>query len=62
MQGKKLFGLREGSEQLGVSRSTLRKLARSGQLQTVRILGKVLIPRSEINRLARQGVGRYAHK
>ena len=55
MQEKNLFGLQESSEALGVSRSLIRKLVRTGKLQSVRINRRVLIPAAEVQRLATKG-------
>jgi excisionase family DNA binding protein len=54
---KSLFGLRESGEALGVSRSLIRKLVRTGKLQSVRINRRVLIPAAEVQRLATKGTG-----
>jgi excisionase family DNA binding protein len=54
-QEKNLFGLRESGETLGVSRSLIKKLVRTGKVRSVRINRRVLIPASEIQRLATNG-------
>jgi excisionase family DNA binding protein len=55
----KLYGIRESSERLGVSRATLRRLVSAGKLRSVRILRRVLIPSSELDRMTAQGCGEY---
>lgn len=50
-----LFGVRESGERLGVSRSLIRKLVRTGKLQSVRINRRLLIPAAEIQRIATKG-------
>lgn len=45
-------GLEEAARRLSVSASTVRRLVRSGQLLTVRIGGRVMVPMGELRRLA----------
>jgi excisionase family DNA binding protein len=52
----------EASSVLGVSRDTLRRCVARGELRTVRISRRVMIPESEVRRVAEQGIGRYAAK
>jgi excisionase family DNA binding protein len=40
---------------LGVGRSTLYKLAAEEKIKLIHILGRTLVPESEIERLAREG-------
>jgi len=54
-QEKNLFGLRESGEALGVSRSLMRKLIRTGKIRSVRINRRVLIPAAEVQRLSTKG-------
>ena len=56
-QEKQLFSFGECSTRLGVSRDSLRRLARSGRLRTVRINRRVLVPATEVDRLASEGTG-----
>ena len=56
----RLVTLGRAAEELQVSRDTLRRLAASGQLKTVRISRRVLVPTSEIARIVEGGVGKYA--
>lgn len=58
-QGKNLFGLRETGESLGVSLFLIRKLVRTGKLRAVRINRRVLIPATEIQRLATEGTNTH---
>jgi excisionase family DNA binding protein len=55
-----LLTLGRAAEELQVSRDTLRRLAASGQLKTVRISRRVLVPTSEVARIVESGVGKYA--
>jgi excisionase family DNA binding protein len=56
----RLVTLERAAEELQVSRDTLRRLAASGQLKIVRISRHVLVPTSEIARIAESGAGKYA--
>jgi excisionase family DNA binding protein len=58
--GAQLITLGRAAEELQVSRDTLRRLAASGQLKTVRISRRVLVPTSEIERIVERGIGKYA--
>ncbi len=40
---------------LGIGRSTLYKLAGEGKIKLVRVLGRTLVPESEIDRLTSEG-------
>ena len=40
---------------LGIGRSTLYKLAGEGKIKLVRVLGRTLVPESEIERLTSEG-------
>jgi hypothetical protein len=48
------------AEELQVSRDTLRRLASHGELKTVRISRRVLVPVSEIARIVEGSIGKYA--
>ena len=53
----------EACQRIGVGRSSLYELIKSGQLKTVRICGRTLVPESELQRLlaeakARAGVSK----
>jgi excisionase family DNA binding protein len=41
---------------LGIGRTTLYKLANDGKIKLVHVLGRTLVPESEIERLASEGV------
>jgi excisionase family DNA binding protein len=60
--GSRLITIGRAAEELQVSRDTLRRLAASGQLKTIRISRRVLIPTSEIARIVEGGVGKYANR
>ena len=47
--------IKEAARQLGISVLTARRLAYSGEITSVKIGAKLLIPESEINRLIREG-------
>jgi excisionase family DNA binding protein len=56
--GKQLLhGIAEASERLGINGQTLRKLVKAGQVRSVRLRRRVLIPATEIDRLANEGSG-----
>ena len=55
----RLVTLGRAAEELQVSPDTLRRLAASGQLKTVRISRRVLVPTSEIARIVEGGAGKY---
>jgi excisionase family DNA binding protein len=46
-----LHSIDDAATRLGVSVSTIWRLIRSGQLRTVKILGRTLVPESELQRL-----------
>jgi len=46
-----LHSIDDAATRLGVSVSTIWRLIRSGQLRTVKILGRTLVPESELRRL-----------
>jgi excisionase family DNA binding protein len=56
----RLFTLGRAAEELQVSRDTLRRLAASGQLKTVRVSRRVLVPSAEVLRIVENGIGKYA--
>jgi excisionase family DNA binding protein len=56
----RLLTLGRAAEELQVSRDTLRRLAASGQLKTVRISRRVLVPSAEVLRIVESGIGKYA--
>ena len=47
-----LHSIDDAATRLGVSVSTIWRLIRSGQLRAVKILGRTLVPESELQRLA----------
>ena len=50
-----LYPVKKGAERLGISVWTLRKKAYEGEVVSVKIGAKLLIPESEIERLVREG-------
>lgn len=58
--GSQLITIGRAAEELQVSRDTLRRLAASGELKTVRISRRILVPTSEILRIVQGGIGKYA--
>ena len=50
-----LGSVAEAAEALDVSRDTIWRLVRSGDMKSVRVGKRVLIPLAEINRMASQG-------
>ena len=57
-----LITIGQAAEELQVSRDTLRRLAASGQLKTVRVSRRVMVPASEISRIVECGAGVYARQ
>ncbi len=57
-----LMTLSKASEELQVSRDTLRRLAAKGELKTIRLARRVLVPVSEISRIIESGAGKHARK
>jgi excisionase family DNA binding protein len=53
---ERLFPVKDGAQQLGISVWTLRKKAYEGDVASVKIGAKLLIPESEIDRLIRDGM------
>jgi excisionase family DNA binding protein len=45
------FRVEEACRLLGISRTSLYALAKSGQVQLIKIAGRTLVPRSEMERL-----------
>ncbi len=52
-----MFGFAVLAVRWGVSKITLHRLAKSGDLRTVNIAGRRLVPRSEVERAEREGIG-----
>ena len=50
---KYAYRVDEACRQLGIGRTSLYALAKSGQLQLIKIAGRTLVPRSEMERLTR---------
>lgn len=55
--GQQLFSFRAGAALLELSEWTLRQWAREARISTVKLGSRRLIPRAEIERLAREGLG-----
>lgn len=51
-----LYSLKEAAEQLSVCVSTVEQLIAQGELQVRRLGRRILIPRSELEKLARRDV------
>lgn len=52
-----LLSLVEVAHRLNVSRTTIYRLGKRGEIRTVRIGGRTLIPRTELQRLVNRGAG-----
>ena len=57
MSIEKLVTVARAAETLSISQFTIRRLIDSGDLRAVRIRGRVLVPRVEVERVATHGVG-----
>ena len=55
---RRAFGFAEVAEMFGISVDSVKRLWRSGELATITIGGRRLIPANEIERVAREGVGK----
>jgi len=53
----KLWAVSETAKEFGVSTFTIRRLIRSGQIRAVNVGARILIPASEIERVAAGGCG-----
>jgi len=53
-----LYSVKEVAEQLSISKTTVRRLIESGQVKHRQIGNRMLIPRAELERLAKHGVAR----
>lgn len=47
------FPVNDACHALGIKRTSLYELAKSGKIQFIKIAGRTLVPRSEIERLTR---------
>ena len=54
---KRLVGLLESAQSLGVSDRYLRQLHARGELRIIRIGRRIMVPVEELNRLATEGTG-----
>lgn len=48
---KHAYRINEACRALGISRTSLYKIAKSGEIKLVKIAGRTVVPRSEIERL-----------
>jgi predicted site-specific integrase-resolvase len=55
---KRAFGFSEFAQMFGISRDTTKRLWKNGQLATITINARRLIPMSEVERVEREGIGR----
>jgi excisionase family DNA binding protein len=53
--GRKARRVNDACRAIGIGRSTLYKLAADDKIKLVRILGRTLVPESEIERLIKEG-------
>ena len=51
--GKLAYRIEEACHALGIGRTSLYELVKSGELKLIKIAGRSLVPRSEIERLTR---------
>ena len=59
---KQALSVREAADVLGISPDTVRRLAVRGALRTIRIARLVKVPRTECERVLRDGIGPHAAK
>jgi len=55
-----LVSIAETAKVLGVSRDTVRRLIRRGELRSVRVSRRVMVPQHEIERVCEGGCGDHA--
>ena len=55
---KRAYGLATVADMFEVSRDTMKRLAGSGELKTITVAGRRLVPASEVERVEREGIGR----
>lgn len=53
--GKMAYRVNEACQCLGIGRTSLYELVKAGDLKLIKIAGRTLVPRSEIERLTRVG-------
>ena len=58
----KLLTIGDAAKTLSVSTDTVRRLIRNRELGHVRISRRVMVPQEEVERVCRQGCGRYARR
>jgi excisionase family DNA binding protein len=58
MESTRLIGLADAARELGVSVFTLRRLALAGELKTVTVGARRLVPLSEVERVVTTGAGK----
>jgi excisionase family DNA binding protein len=54
---KTLFGIGETAQRFGISKDSLRRASDAGEIRTVTLGGRRLIPLAEIERIERDGFG-----
>jgi excisionase family DNA binding protein len=56
----RLLTIKETARELSVSPDTIRRLIYSNELAATRVSRRILVPASELDRVAAHGVGKYA--
>ncbi|HEX3323377.1 MAG TPA: helix-turn-helix domain-containing protein [Terriglobales bacterium] len=54
---KTLFGIGETAQRFGISKDSLRRASDAGEIRTVTLGGRRLVPLAEIERIERDGFG-----
>lgn len=54
--GPRAYRVNDACNALGISRSLLYKLAKANKIRLVRVAGRTLVPATEIDRVASEGV------
>ena len=57
MVAKSLFGINESAQRLGISPHTVRRRIRLGEISSITIGSRRLIPFSEVERIEQHGLG-----
>lgn len=54
---RRAYGLSEFADMFGISRDSAKRAAKRGDLKTIRLGGRRLVPLTEIERIEKEGLG-----
>ena len=52
---RRAYSLGEVGEMYGISRDSVKRLAKNGGIKVIRVGGRILVPASEVDRMEREG-------